>query len=510
MANLWQTFLARRDDLGVALWQHIEISLIALVIAVVIAIPLAIWAQPHKRMANFVLQLTGVLQTIPSLALLGLLIPFVGIGSVPSVIALVVYALLPIFQNTYVGLDEIDPAYEEAADAFGMSRWQKLRRVELPMAMPVIISGIRTATVLIIGTATLAALVGGGGLGTFILLGINRNDSALTLLGAIASAVLALLFSAGLAFIQKLKWRQLSWLLLAFVVALGGYGGYRLFAPKPETITIAGKLGSEPDILINMYKDLIQQADPNVNVQLKANFGQTSFLYSALKSDKIDIYPEFTGTVLSSFVTPTKAQQQQIAKGADNYPIARDLLAKKDMTLLKPMKYNNTYALVMKRSEAAKYNINTIADLAKMPGEPTAGFDLEFADRQDGYKGIRSQYGLTFKQDSLDASLRYQALNRGQVQLTDGYSTDSQIHQYDLVALRDNRHLFPTYRGAPLMRTQFAKQHPRIVKALNKLAGKISEKQMQTMNYDVNVKQESASSVAKRYLTQHGLLKGGR
>ena len=156
-----------------------------------IAIPLAIYAIRHRKMANVLLQIAGILQTIPSLALLGLLIPVVGIGNVPAIIALVVYALLPIFQNTYVGLNGIDPSLEEAADAFGMSRWQKLVRVELPIAMPVIISGIRTATVLIIGTATLAALIGAGGLGTYILLGINRNEPMLTFIGALASAFLS-------------------------------------------------------------------------------------------------------------------------------------------------------------------------------------------------------------------------------------------------------------------------------------------------------------------------------
>lgn len=147
-----------------AAFQHLSISLISLLIAALIAIPLAIWAANHK-MAEVLLQITGVLQTIPSLALLGLLIPFVGIGTVPALIALVIYALLPIFQNTYIGLAEIDPSIEEAAVAFGMSRMRRLLKVELPIALPVIISGIRTALVLIIGTATLAALIGAGGLG---------------------------------------------------------------------------------------------------------------------------------------------------------------------------------------------------------------------------------------------------------------------------------------------------------------------------------------------------------
>ena len=196
MQTLIQTFMDRRSDLLTALWQHLGISLAALVIAMVIAIPLAIWVVRRPRWAEGLLQLTSVLQTIPSLALLGLLIPLVGIGTVPAVIALVIYALLPIFQNTYLGISEIDASIEEAADAFGMSRMRKLFKVELPIALPQIIAGIRTALVLIIGTATLAALIGAGGLGTFIMLGIDRNDTSLLLIGAISSALLALLFSA--------------------------------------------------------------------------------------------------------------------------------------------------------------------------------------------------------------------------------------------------------------------------------------------------------------------------
>lgn len=152
MKDLVQTFAEQKSDLWQALLQHLGISLVALVLAIVIAMPLAIWATRHRKIAEILLQITGVLQTIPSLALLGLLIPLVGIGSVPAIIALVVYALLPIFQNTYVGITEIDPSLEEAADAFGMRPLQKLFRVELPTAMPVIISGIRTGLVLIIRT----------------------------------------------------------------------------------------------------------------------------------------------------------------------------------------------------------------------------------------------------------------------------------------------------------------------------------------------------------------------
>jgi osmoprotectant transport system permease protein len=260
-----QTFIEltrdRKEELITAVIQHISISLTALLLAIIIAVPLAIWVVSHKKMAEILLQTTGVLQTIPSLALLGLLIPFVGIGTVPALIALVIYALLPIFQNTYIGLSEIDPSIEEAAVAFGMSRMRRLLKVELPIALPVIISGIRTALVLIIGTATLAALIGAGGLGTFILLGIDRNSPMLTLLGAISSALLAIIFSSLIRVLQKVKPRYTIIGLAAFILLLGSVSLYRSGVFKEEPITIAGKLGAEPDILINMYKELIEEED---------------------------------------------------------------------------------------------------------------------------------------------------------------------------------------------------------------------------------------------------------
>lgn len=228
MNELINTFSERKDDLLSAIFEHLAISLSALLIAIVIAIPLAILLSQRKKLAEVVLQITSILQTIPSLALLGLLIPFVGIGTVPALIALVVYALLPIFQNTYIGLSEIDPSIEEAADAFGMSRMRKLIRVELPMAMPVIISGVRTALVLIIGTATLAALIGAGGLGTFILLGIDRNDPNLTLIGAISSALLAIIFSTLIRFLQNRSGKVTLIALGVICLSIGGFSLLRI------------------------------------------------------------------------------------------------------------------------------------------------------------------------------------------------------------------------------------------------------------------------------------------
>ncbi len=507
--NILQTFNERRVELIHSLYQHVTISLIALLLAMLIAIPLAIWLVKHKKLAEVMLQITGVLQTIPSLALLGLLIPIVGIGNPPAIIALVIYALLPIFQNTYVGLSEIDPSLDEAATAFGLSRFQKLIKVELPIAFPVIISGIRTALVLIIGTATLAALIGAGGLGSFILLGIDRNDPNLIILGAISAALLAIVFSSFIRLLQKRSPQQRLLLISIFIIAFSAIVGYQTFssAPPKTQIVIAGKLGSEPDILINLYKILIENDHPHVQIVLKPNFGKTSFLFNALRNQQIDIYPEFTGTVLESLVTRSKEEVGQVYDASTTYQLAKEKLsAQFQLVYLPPMAYQNTYALAVKQSLADANQLHNISDLRKIQNELHAGMTLEFIDRQDGYRGLQRLYALQFKVDAMEPALRYQAIHNDTVNLIDAYSTDSQIKQYALVTLNDDQQLFPPYQGAPLVSEAFAQQYPSIINSLNKLAGKITEQEMVEMNYAVNVNKDSPAHVARQYLLTHQLI----
>ncbi|HEM2463527.1 TPA: ABC transporter permease/substrate-binding protein, partial [Listeria monocytogenes] len=283
MNTLIDTFTVRKDELFTALVQHIQISFVSLFIAVLIALPLGIYLTRHKRLAEPIIQVAAIFQTIPSLALLGLLIPLVGIGIVPAIIALVIYALLPILRNTYTGIKEVDPALVEASRAMGMNKWKRLYKVQLPLAMPVIMAGIRTAMVLIIGTATLAALIGAGGLGDLILLGIDRNDNSLILLGAIPAALLAILFDFLLRFLEKASFKSTIITISAGILLTAAIIVVPYFASDKKEITIAGKLGAEPEILINMYK-LVIEDETDLKVNVKPNMGKTSFVFNALKS----------------------------------------------------------------------------------------------------------------------------------------------------------------------------------------------------------------------------------
>ena len=504
MSKLLATFQERFGDWLTALGQHLQLSLLTLLLAIFLAVPLAIYLSSRKRASNWVLQLAGIFQTIPSMALLGLFIPIMGIGTLPALTALVIYAIFPILQNTITGLQGIDPSLEEAGIAFGMTKWERLKKFEIPLAMPVIMSGIRTAAVMIIGTATLAALIGAGGLGSFILLGIDRNNASLILIGALSSAFLAIAFNLLLKWMEKAKLRTIFAAFAAMILGLGAsYTPSLLPKPEKENLVIAGKLGPEPEILANMYKILIEE-NTEMTATVKPNFGKTSFLYEALKKGDIDIYPEFTGTVTESLLKPAP----QVGHDPEVvYQAARDGIKKQDnLALLKPMAYQNTYAVAVPKKIAQEYGLKTISDLKKVEGQLKAGFTLEFNDREDGNKGLQKVYGLNLQVSTMEPALRYQAIQSGDIQITDAYSTDAEIARYDLVVLEDDKQLFPPYQGAPLMKAKLLEKHPELEAVLNKLAGKITESQMSQMNYQVGVEGQSAEEVAREFLLQEGIL----
>lgn len=503
MNEFINTLVERKGQLLTTIFEHMQISFIALLIATLIGVPLGILLTKTRKLSEVVMNIAAILQTIPSLALLGLMIPLFGIGKVPAVIALVVYALLPILRNTYTGINEVDASLIEAAKGIGMKPGRRLSKVELPIAMPVIMAGIRTAMVLIIGTATLAALIGAGGLGDLILLGIDRNDTSLILIGAIPAALLAILFDLALRFMQKMSYKKLLIALGAIVLILLLFIVGPLLAQKGDKVTLAGKLGSEPSVITNMYKILIEE-ETDHTVEVEDGLGKTAFLFNALKSDDIDGYLEFTGTVLGEI---TK-EDLQSKKEDEVYEQAKSSLESKyDMTMLKPMEYNNTYALAVKKDFAEEHDIKTIGDLNKVSSKIKPGFTLEFNDREDGYPAVKKAYDLDLGDvKTMEPKLRYQAIESGDINLIDAYSTDAELKQYDMVVLEDDKDVFPPYQGAPMFKESYLEEHPEIKAPLNKLAGKISDEEMQQMNYDVTVKKEDPYEVAKAYLEKHNLI----
>ncbi|TWI58988.1 ABC transporter permease/substrate-binding protein [Halalkalibacter nanhaiisediminis] len=503
--RLIDLFLLRQDLVWSSLWQHLQLSLISLLIAVFIAVPLGVILSRKKRFAEFIIGVTAVLQTIPSLALLGFMILFVGIGTTPAIIALTAYALLPILRNTYTGINEVDPAIREAATGMGMNSIRRLLKVELPIAMPTVMAGVRTSMVLIVGTATLAALIGAGGLGDLIMIGIQRANNEYILLGAIPAALLALFFDFILRVTQN-KTRGSSYkpiialvtLAIAFIIVPP------LFAEDDGyDLVIGGKLNAEPEIVANMYKHLIEE-ETDLRVDVQAGLGGTDIVFNALRVGDIDMYLEFSGTILGGILNVEDFSYEP----REAYEQARDLIYEAEQfVFLEPMAYQNTYAIAVTNEFAEETGVETISDLRPFRDQLTAGFTFEFIDRQDGYAGFEELYGFRFADvQTMDASLRARALVSEDVQVIDAYSTDSQLVKYNLKVLEDDQQLFPPYQGAPLVREETLIRYPELESILEQLAGQVTEEEIQRLNYLVDYEDQSAEAVARDYLEEHGYI----
>ncbi|WP_280951823.1 ABC transporter permease/substrate-binding protein [Alteribacter populi] len=498
-----ELFQSRQDLLWTATWEHLQLSIISLLLSVFIALPLGIFLTRFPRVAEPIIGASAVLQTIPSLALLGFMIPLIGIGTTPAIVALTAYALLPILRNTYTGVKEVDSSLVEAAKGMGMCSFKRFHKIELPIAMPVIMAGVRTSMVLIVGTATLAALIGAGGLGDLIMLGISRSNNEYILLGAIPAALLALLFDVILRFTERRSaGNSIKPIVFVVLIATLIVMSPLIVKPQQADITVGGKLGSEPEIIINMYKLLIEDAT-DLNVDLEPNLGQTDFVFNAIQSANIDIYPEFTGTALLSLLD----EELNSTNEEEVFEQAKDVMEQEfGLVFLQPMQFNNTYAIAMMTDRAEELHVEMISDLVSYNNDLTAGFTHEFSDREDGYLGIQDLYNIDFDVVTMEAGLRPHALESGDIDLMDAYATDWYIVEYDMTVLKDDEGLFPPYQGAPLVRADTLNQYPELEAILNQLEGKISDEEMQNMNHRVEVGDENAMDVARDYLVNEGLL----
>ncbi|GAB3066520.1 ABC transporter permease/substrate-binding protein [Virgibacillus ainsalahensis] len=500
-------FQNRQNQMLETTWEHLQMSLFALIIAIVIAVPLGIILTRYPRVADPIIGVSAVLQTIPSLAVLAFLIPFFGIGTTPAIVALTIYGLLPILRNTYTGIKEVDSSMKMAATGMGMNSFKRLTKVELPMSMPVIMAGIRTSMVLIVGTTTIAALIGAGGLGELILLGIDRGaDINLILLGAIPAALLAIALDIILRGFERIskKFGFKSLIVMMIIAVFVVISPFIINTSNKADLVIGGKLGAEPDILINMYKLLIEE-ETELEVELESGLGKTAFVFSALDQGSIDIFPEFTGTAIVTHLE----EEADSNEAQEVYEQAR--IGMKEvygMEFLEPMAFNNTYTVATTEDLAEQYDLEEIGDLKPVEDEITAGFTLEFNDRYDGYVGMQDIYNLDIRNvRTMEPGIRQDALSNGEVDIIDAYATDSYMIELNLVTLEDTENLFPPYQGAPLMREETLEEYPELEPILNQLGGKITDEEMRQMNYEVDYEDKSPNEVAREYLEREGLLK---
>jgi osmoprotectant transport system permease protein len=509
MIAFWNFFLSRLPEIGLLTTEHIRITLISVALAVAIGVPAGIIIARIQRLASPIIGATSVIQTIPSLALLGFMIPLLGIGVKPAIVALFLYALLPIVRNTYTGIYQVDPALIEAGRGMGMTDRQMLRNVQIPLSLPVIMAGIRTSTVINVGVATLCALIGAGGLGELIFRGIAMVNSRMILAGALPAALLALVFDGALGLIEKgmaERRRSSSKLMLGGVLVCGllllaivpGFGG-----KVEKRVSIGSKEFTEQIILAEMMAQLIE-SHSDITVSRQFGLGGTMVCFSALQNGDIDLYPEYTGTGLTAIL-----KEEVRTDPEEVFQVVSDEFENKfDLAWLQPFGFNNTYALAMREDQAEGLGIQTISDLARKGRDLTAGFTQEFLERPDGYPGLAERYGMQFSRGprGMDPGLMYAALREGDVDVICAFATDGRIPAFHLRVLEDDLQYFPPYYAAPVVREDDLARAPKLASILNMLAGRISDKEMAEMNYQVDEEGRSPAEVAAEFLHKEKLL----
>jgi osmoprotectant transport system permease protein len=521
--SFW-TFLQQNwPELLTLLRQHLWLVLISTFIAVLIGLPTGILLTRRKSLRGPILGLANVMQTIPSLALFGFLIPlpFIGgIGARTAIVALVLYSLLPIIRNTVTGILGVDPNVREAAVAMGMTGRQILWQVELPLAMSVIVTGIRVALVIAIGVTTIAAAVGAGGLGVYIFRGLRQYDNNLLLAGAVPAALMALAadFSLGLlerrfsvtgrskahASSTRKKIVVVAFALIAVVAVVGIYWSGRDSRSQSSTgtgarVVVGSKDFTESAILGEVVAQMLEAR--GVTVQRDFELGG-NLPHDALLAGRIDLYPEYTGTAYTAIlkhppITDPRAVYEQVKK---------EYAERFNVVVSEPLGFENTFAILIRGAEARRLNLKTISQAVPYARNWRAGFGQDFMSRADGYPGFAKAYGLKFAEQprEMDLSLTYIALSSGKVDLIAGNSTEGRIAALDLFQLEDDRHYFPPYEAVYMVRKESLARVPVLGEVLAKLAQAISTEEMRQLNYEVDANKRGQAEVVREWIKRKG------
>src|ERR1700738_5041438 len=460
----WSQPLALLPDY---LGNHVRVSVTALALGLLVSLPLAIAARNHPGMRGALLGLASVVQTVPGLALLAVLY---------AVLALALYSMLPVLRNTITGLNGVDPAIVEAAQGVGMTERQSLFKVELPLALPVMMAGIRTAAVWVIGTATLSTPIGQTSLGNYIFAGLQTQNWVFVLFGCISAAVLALAVDQLLALIETgIPNRS------RVRTALGGVGIAALVAAtlvpsmarSPTNYIVGAKTFAEQYVLSALIAQRLRAA--GFSATTREGLG-SNVIFDALASGDIDLYVDYSGTLWANQFHHSDIKPREQLLGE-----LKATLAQQNVTPLGELGFENAYALVMPRKPADALGIHSIADLAAHAATMSMASDYEFLSRPE-WAGLREAYGLQFRaQRQMQPDFMYAAVASGEVDVIAGYSRDGLIAKYDLVALDDPRHAIPPYDAIVLLAPKNAGDQA-LRSALHPLLGKIDISAMREAN----------------------------
>jgi len=487
---------------------HVQLSLLALLCGVVLSVPLGVLAARVRWLETPVMAVASVVQTVPGLALLAILVPLLaalglpGIGFLPAFIALVLYGMLPVLRNTVVGLRGIDAAVIEAADGVGMTSGQRLWRVELPLALPVIIAGVRTAAVWTVGMATLSTPVGAPSLGNYIFGGLQTSNVDAIIVGCAAAAALALLLDGLILLLSVGVARRRRVLVGAAGAVLAGlylYVGVSLVTgaggSRRADVVIGAKPFTEQYILSHLMADRVHDTTGK-STQILSSLGST-VAYDGLAAGDIDLYVDYSGTLWTTVLHRTDPATDRARIEAE---VTRALRQRDGITVVGALGFENAYCLAMPRADAQRLGVRTISDLAPHAGDLAIGGDYEFFSRPE-WAALRDEYGLGFaNQRSMDPSLMYQAVAGGQVDVISAYSTDGRIAAFDLIVLRDDRHAIPPYDALILAGPGLTRRQPAVIRAVRALTGTIDADAMRRMNRAVDEQGQSPSEVARRFL----------
>jgi len=495
--------------------EHIFLVFVSTAFAVLVGVPLGVLLTRRESWRTPILGLANVMQTVPSLALFGLLIPipFIGgIGARTAIIALALYALLPVIRNTSAGILGVDKKVREAAVAMGMTDWQVLKMVELPLALPVMLTGIRVAVVISVGVATIAAAGGAGGLGTYIFRGLRQNDNNLLLAGAVSSAILALAADFGIGLIEKVfapkrasemfsptKRKFAAIAAAAFVLLFLGvvfWQGGNSSKSVSNKIVVGSKDFTESVILAEILAQMLEAKGVSVerNFELSGNLA-----HDALLSKQMDVYPEYTGTAFTAIL-----KHQPITDAAEVYQQTKVEYAEKfDLAVSLPLGFSNDFAILVRGDVARNNNLKTISDAVPLSKDWQAGFGQDFMSRQDGYAGFSKTYNFNFKQQprEMDLALTYRALASNAVDIIAGNSTDGLIATLDLFQLADDKNFFPPYQAVFIARND---KTDTLRETFQQLNNAISTDDMRRLNYEVDGSKRAPKDVADNWLKQKG------
>lgn len=509
--DIAELLIQRKDFFLKLLLEHLTISIISILIAVVIGLLTGILISEYKKTSRLTLGIINFIYTIPSISLLGFLIPLSGIGNATAVIALTVYALLPMVRSTHTGITNIDAGILEAAKGMGSTRFQILYKIKLPLAMPVIMTGVRNMVVMTIALAGIASFIGAGGLGVAIYRGITTNNAAMTMAGSLLIALLAIVMDLILGFVEKGMNRRRSYsrkskivfsaAAAALCVALIGTSIWS--TAFGNTIHIATKPMTEQYILGEMLDMLIEQ-DTDLKVELTHGVGGgTSNIQPAMEKGEFDIYPEYTGTGWNMVLKEDGLYDESM------FSILQDRYQDElDMTWTGMYGFNNTYGLVVRTEIAEQYGLATYSDLAAVSSELTFGAEYDFFEREDGYDPLCETYGFAFKDTmDLDIGLKYQAINQKKIDVMNIFTTDGQLSVSDVTVLTDDLGFYPSYLCGNVVRNDILAANPELEEVFEKLEGLITDDVMADMNYQVETDGKEPRDVARDFLQEAELLK---